>query len=114
MGNVSTQKFALMRFCVPFLLVVTFFYATSAVATTQALGSEVSDTGKLVNEELAKPNLKVQDDEEAKSKGFVYEKPVFRWPFPRPVVNPIHVPKRAPKRFRGPRRNLSSPPPPRN
>ncbi|OIW07851.1 hypothetical protein TanjilG_19952 [Lupinus angustifolius] len=122
MGNVSTQKFTLVRFCVPLLLVVTFCYATSALATTQALGSEVNVAGKLVKEELAKTNLKVQDDEKAKSKGFFDQKPIFKWPFikpihPQPVIkrNPFPVHKPAPKGYRRPRvkKNLFSPPPPR-
>ncbi|KAF1897197.1 hypothetical protein Lal_00034900 [Lupinus albus] len=108
MGKVSTKKFLLVCFCVSLYLVVTFCYTTSALPTIQDLGS---DAGKVVKEENAKTNLKVEDDEEAKSKGYFDEKPVFKWPF-KPIPKPVYKP--FPKRFRGPRvkKQLFSPPPP--
>ncbi|OIV98963.1 hypothetical protein TanjilG_29366 [Lupinus angustifolius] len=104
MGKVSMQQCTLVHFFVPLLLVVSFCYASSALATTQVSGNEVNTDVKLINEEVAKTNPEVHN-EEAKFKGFFHHKPIFKKPFfkkpiptykpipkPYPIIKPIPVP----------------------
>ncbi|OIW06184.1 hypothetical protein TanjilG_15068 [Lupinus angustifolius] len=78
------------------LLIVTFFYATSALPTTQvSAGDKVNTAEKLVNEGIAKTSPKV-DDEEAKFKGFYHQKfPQLKKPFYKketPIYEPLPQP----------------------
>ncbi|KHM99300.1 hypothetical protein glysoja_046248 [Glycine soja] len=54
----STVHCALWRFCVPLLLLASFSYAPSVLATAEISGKEMNIDGKFLEEELSESSLK--------------------------------------------------------
>ncbi|XP_058745655.1 repetitive proline-rich cell wall protein 1-like [Vicia villosa] len=90
-------------FCVPLLLLVTLFYATSVVARNDPSGNEVNTEVKHANEEVTKPSLKGPNEDEKfkglfhlkhKLKGYFHKKPIYYKPIPKyiPTYKPFHKP----------------------
>ncbi|XP_061370597.1 uncharacterized protein LOC133313264 [Gastrolobium bilobum] len=91
--------FGLFVFFAPLLLIASFCYAPSAIATTEVSGNEVNTDGKLVNEQLTKTSLGGHNEEE-KFKGFFFPKPIpIVKPFPKPIPKPTPIVKPIPKPF---------------
>ncbi|KAL5062265.1 hypothetical protein RYX36_024002 [Vicia faba] len=78
-------------FCIPLLLLVTFFYATSVLGRNDPSGNEV----KHANEEVTKPSLEGPNEDEKfkgffhlkhKLKGYFHKKPIYYKPFQKPII----------------------------
>ncbi|KAI5421238.1 hypothetical protein KIW84_044899, partial [Lathyrus oleraceus] len=88
--------FSVMKkaFCIPLLLLVTFLYATSAVARSNP---SVKTEGRVANEGVAKPSLQGPNEDEKfigffhlkhKLKGYFHKKPIYYKPIP--TYKPFH------------------------
>ncbi|XP_061366900.1 uncharacterized protein LOC133310035 [Gastrolobium bilobum] len=75
MRKASNLQRALVRFGVPLLLLVIFYYAIFAVTKTDVSGDEVNTYGKVFNEEFAKTMLEVDKFVEEKLEAVFHPKP---------------------------------------